>query len=114
MRSDTSGQTRGRTAIAALVAFAAVCSSACVARNPAAPPPDAFVSLVVEPPDATVRFDDRVIGSGATVRGRWVAVARGAHRLAVNAPGFDRHEEDLELAAGRRVVQVHLERTPER
>jgi hypothetical protein len=61
-----------------------------------------------------VRFDDRVIGSGATVRGRWVAVSHGKHRLAVNAPGFDRHEEDLDLGAERREIVVRLAVTPER
>ncbi len=86
----------------------------CSAKTARAPEPDAFVALAIEPPEATVRFDDRVIGSGATVRGRLVAVPHGAHRLAVNAPGYDRFEEDLELAPGRRTLTVRLTTTPER
>jgi hypothetical protein len=98
-----------------LLAIAWVAAVAgCGARSARAPEPDAFVALSVEPPEATVRVDDRVVGSGATVRGRWIAVHHGAHRLAVNAPGFDRHEQDLELAPGRHTIVVRLLTTPER
>jgi hypothetical protein len=88
--------------------------SGCAARTPSRPAPDAFLLLRVEPPDATVRVDDRVIGSGRTVAGRWIAVAHGLHRVAVNAPGHDRFEEEVDLGPGRHERAVVLEPTPER
>jgi len=100
--------------VVAVLCVSSAAFAGCNARSARAPEPDAFVALVVEPPEATVRVDDRVIGSGATVRGRWIAVHHGAHRLAVSAPGYDVHEEDLDLAPGRREIAVRLAVTPER
>jgi hypothetical protein len=97
-----------------LGASASLVAAGCAARAPSRPPLDALLSLTVEPPDATVRVDDRVIGSGRSIAGRWVAVAHGAHRVAVNAPGFDRFEEDIDLAPGRHERTVRLDPTPER
>jgi hypothetical protein len=99
-----------RLALLAVVLSAA----ACTAKVPAPPAPDAFLLLHVQPDDATVRVDDRVIGSARTIRSRWVAVSHGRHRLAVNAPGFDPLEEDVELAPGRHERTLELAPTPER
>jgi hypothetical protein len=91
-----------------------VAALGCAAKTPSRPTPDAFLLLRVEPPDATVRVDDRVVGSGRTVAGRWIAVAHGPHRIAVNAPGYDVFEADVELAPGRHERAVSLDVTPER
>jgi hypothetical protein len=108
-------RSRPAVALAALVPLVAALGVAgCAARTPARPAPDALLALAVEPPDATVRVDDRVIGSGRSVAGRWVAVAHGVHRVAVNAPGFDRYEEEVDLAPGRHERVVRLVPTPER
>ena len=85
------------------------------ARAPSAvSAPRAFLQLAVTPVDATIRLDDRVIGSARTLHGRWISVPPGAHRLAVSAFGHDRHEEGVELAAGKMVRTIVLPAAPER
>ena len=92
----------------------ALAAAGCAPQAPSRPSPDAFLALHIEPLDATVRVDDRVVGSGRSVAGRFVAVVRGVHRVAVNAPGFDRFEEEFDLPPGRHERTIRLAVTPER
>jgi hypothetical protein len=87
---------------------------ACTPRTPTKPVVDAFLSLAVDPPETTVRLDDRVLGSARILAGRWVAVPHGVHRLSLTAPGFDRYDEEIDLAPGRHERRVQLVMAPER
>ena len=98
--------------IAALLAAALV--PACTPRVPSKPIADAYLRLSVRPADATVSLDDRVLGSARVLEGRWIAVPHGVHRLSLTSAGFDRHDEDLNVAAGRQELTVQLNEIPER
>jgi hypothetical protein len=87
---------------------------ACTPRTPTKPVVDAYLSLAIEPPETTVRLDDRVLGSARVLAGRWVAVPHGVHRLSLTAPGFDRYDEEIDLAPGRHARRLDLVAAPER
>jgi tetratricopeptide (TPR) repeat protein len=53
------------------------------------------ITLVIEPPDATVQLDGRAVASGVPV-----ALVAGEHQLAATRPGYRPYNERLNVGAG--------------
>lgn len=67
--------------------------------------------LVIDPPDAAVRIDDRLVEI-ADPEDPTVPALAGRRRIEVTRPGYTPHQEEVDLRAGRTVERtVLLERT---
>jgi acetyl-CoA synthetase len=66
----------------------------------------AVVRIRIEPPDATVRVDDRVIPGGGE---REVRLNVGEHRVEAEAPRHRGFEQVMSFAGGPRSVEIRLE-----
>ena len=80
----------------------------------AAPVRSGVLVLRVDPADARVLLDDRVIGSGAQLSGRPLKINAGHRRLEIAADGRYAARRDVDLPPGGRVeLDVTLRTVPD-